>query len=114
MQNNNTFSIIALIIAILVGTIYITREISADRTLKDKIEKLETTKDSLDKAVKSLITNTNQKDKSILENIKASYEQIDKLAKQNQGIHNVVENQLNNVDSLINIILKENEKNEKP
>ena len=112
MNNQNSLSIIALIIALIVGTIYITREVSADRSMKLQVDRLQSNKDSLDKALKDLVSRTFEKDKAILEQIKISYNQIDLLANQKKDIHATVERQQQNLDSLINEIIRENGKYE--
>ncbi|MBU3662996.1 MAG: hypothetical protein FGM41_07340 [Bacteroidetes bacterium] len=112
MNNQNSISTIALIIALIVGTIYITREVSADRSMKLQVDRLQSNKDSLDKALKDLVSRTFEKDKAILEQIKISYNQIDLLANQKKDIHATVERQQQNLDSLINEIIRENGKYE--
>ena len=91
---------------------YVTRELSLDRNLKQKVEELEFKKDSLDNSMKLLISRTLEKDREILEQIKLSYEQIDLLATQKKGVHDNIGRQQETLDSLINEIIKENKKYE--
>ncbi len=106
-------SCIALIIVIIFLTIFITLKFTADDTLKQKVEHLQKTKDSLDQAIKNMKYKTNNQDMLILNTIKKSYQQIDQLLYQKKNIQKVITTQLNQVDSLINELQKSKTEYEK-
>ncbi len=112
-MENKYMGIIALMISVVIGTIYITREVSTDRSLTKRIDQIEKTKDSLDKVVKDLQINVAEKDKLILESIKSSYEHIDALSGQKKEIQKEIDGQMGSVDSLLNIIIVEQKNYEK-
>ena len=106
MQNKKNVLNVLIIIAIVIGGIIISKEFSADNGLKQKVEHLQKTKDSLDQAIKNLRHKTNDQDILILTTIKKSYEQMDQLSHQKKNIQKVINIQLNQVDSMINELQK--------
>jgi|GEM_PF-6764933 len=61
-KGNHLLSIAAMVVSAFIGTVYITREVSADRDLKLKIEKLENDKKILDIRMDSLSKQVTFKD----------------------------------------------------
>jgi L-lactate utilization protein LutC len=100
------FNFVVLFIVIIFLTIFITLKFTADNSLKQKVERLQKSKDSLDQAIKKLQNKTNAQDILILNTIKKSYQQIDQLSHQKKNIQTVINTQLNQVDSIINELQK--------
>lgn len=85
-NGNQILGIASLVISAVVATVYITREVSADKEIKSRIEQLETNKKILDDRIDSLSKQVTLKDIQLLSNIDSAYSNITKLNSQSKEV----------------------------
>jgi outer membrane murein-binding lipoprotein Lpp len=100
-NGNHILGIASLLISAVIGSVYITREISADKEIKSRIEQLETNKKILDNRIDSLSKQVALKDMQLLANIDSAYTNITQLNTQSQVVKQNIKTHRENLQSEI-------------